>query len=155
MIAFLHLGADLRRFRVNADGLRIENKAPAVKGGLGPIRHPVGAHTPDELQLVVRDLLRLGGSHPVAARHQVFAGLRRRLVMGVAVRELVQGGLVELSVLLGSGKLGTPRERTHWAKASSWEFTDGELVEPLAFDVPPEPVDDGLPPPAGPMRPRR
>jgi hypothetical protein len=40
----------------------------------------------------------------------------------------------------GSGKFATPCERTHWAKASSWEFAD-----PPAFDEPPGSVDDGLP----------
>src|SRR5580704_10110855 len=47
-------------------------------------------------------------------------------------------------LLLGSGKFGTPRERTHWAYVSSWEFADREFVDPPAFVEPPEPVDDGL-----------
>src|SRR6266702_123967 len=43
-------------------------------------------------------------------------------------------------LLLGSGKLGTPWERMHWAKASRWEVAD-----PPAFGELPGPAGDGLP----------
>src|SRR6266705_303345 len=45
-------------------------------------------------------------------------------------------------LLSGSGKSGTPWERTHRAKATA----DGEFADPPAFGEPPGPVDDGLPP---------
>jgi DNA-binding response OmpR family regulator len=51
------------------------------------------------------------------------------------------------SLPAGSGKFGTPRERTQREKATSWEFTS-----PPAFCAAPEPVDDGLAPHAAASR---
>jgi hypothetical protein len=42
--------------------------------------------------------------------------------------------------------LVTPCERTHWAKATCWEFVDREFGEP------PGPLEDGLPPQAAEAR---
>jgi hypothetical protein len=42
----------------------------------------------------------------------------------------------------------------HCEKASGWEFTDWVFVDPPESDVPPEPVDDGLPPHADASRAR-
>ena len=53
-----------------------------------------------------------------------------------------------------SGKAGTPCARMQWEKATVLEFAAWELTGPTAFDEPPEPVDDGLPPHAAVSRTR-
>ena len=73
--------------------------------------------------------------------------------------ELLTPSCCELSfgsspLLLGSGKLGTPFERIQRAKASIWEPGAWALAGPPAFDAPPGPVDDGLPPHAAASRAR-
>jgi hypothetical protein len=57
-------------------------------------------------------------------------------------------------VRVGSGKAGTPCERTQWEKATALELGAWELTGPPAFGEPPEPVDDGLPPHAAASRAR-
>lgn len=52
-------------------------------------------------------------------------------------------------LLVESGKFGTPLERMQRERASC-----RELVDPPAFDEPPEPADDGLPPHAATSRAR-
>jgi hypothetical protein len=55
---------------------------------------------------------------------------------------------------MGSGKAGTPCERMQWEKATALELAAWALTGPPAFDEPPEPVDDGLPPHAAASRAR-
>ncbi len=156
MLAIVDLGADLRRVRVNAGGLRIENSPALIEGGVRPVRHPVGAHTQGEFRHVVLDLLVHGRGRRdagTAVWEQVPAGLAAAGYRGLSAAPSTWG-FGHTPLLFGSGKFGTPLERMQWEKASGWEFTDELFVEPPALEVPPEPVDDGLPPHAAASRTR-
>ena|SRR6516165_8037050 len=113
-LAFVDLGVDLPPTRDLGGGGQtatggeavvarysdIEKRAPpGIDGGVGPVRHPVGAHTPGELQPGVQRLLdqglwtdagfvalpeRTGAERPAADRVQVLAGSLGRLKLGIA-----------------------------------------------------------------------
>jgi hypothetical protein len=114
-----------------------------IDGGLGPVRHSVGAHALAETPHAAQFLLHLGLIRRAAAVwQQVLAGVLGCLVQGSADAEVLRAReLCGDLAWQGSGKLGRPFERMQREKASSWEFTD-----PPACDEPPELVDDGRPP---------
>jgi len=94
VLAFMHLDADLRQVRVNAGGLRIENGSALIKGGIGPVGHPMGAHALSEFRHVVLDLLvhSLGRCDAgTAVWEEVPTGLGGSRVLGAARRALDLG----------------------------------------------------------------
>ena len=131
VLAFIDLGVDLPPTRerwgsgetatggeaVVAWYSDIEKRAPlGIDGGVGPIRHPVGAHTPGEFQPGVQRLLdqglwtdagfvalpeRTGTERPAAGRVQVLAGSLGRPKLGIADPEYLRVGLRDLSVAVG------------------------------------------------------
>jgi hypothetical protein len=65
--AFAGRVADPRRIRVNAWYIELR-LAIAASGGVGPVRHPVGAHAPGEIQHAGQNLPRLVMSRPEQLR---------------------------------------------------------------------------------------
>ena len=89
----------------------IEIRAPlGISGGVGPVRHPVGAHAPGDNAPIIQRLLhkglwtvtgqlalpeRVGVERRSAGREQVLASSQGRLEAGVADPELLRADLRE------------------------------------------------------------
>src|SRR5438876_621013 len=111
--AFAHLVIDLRRIRVEAMHMdQIETPTRRTIGGVGPVRHPMGAHAPGECQHGSQIPLRLGLGHLAAIGEQVCAGSLGRLVLGTADPELLRVDLGQparqLVAAVGVGVLRHP-----------------------------------------------
>ena len=86
--AFVGRVTDSRRIRVNAR--YVENRLPiAISSGVGPVRHPVGAHAPGKIQHASRNLWYLG----LGRLEQLCAGSLGRLELGSANPDLLWGDL--------------------------------------------------------------
>jgi hypothetical protein len=142
-LAFADLGGDLRRILVNADGLQIERRPLGVMhgiaGGVGPVRHAVGAHAAGEFHRVAPRLPKFGlgrRARLVDAREQVAARGLRRLEPGTAAFELAAttSDLSNPPPGSGWGNVCTPWERMQWEKASA-PFPCADAVEALEDEV--------------------
>jgi hypothetical protein len=86
--AFVGRVTDSRRIRVNAR--YVENRLPiAISSGVGPVRHPVGAHAPGKIQHASRNLRYLG----LGRLEQLCAGSLGGLELGSADPDLLWGDL--------------------------------------------------------------
>ena len=107
----------------DADCTEIEDWAPlGIDGGVGPVRHPVGAHALAEFQHADQQQLHLGRREtgrrcrPGAGAGRPFCG---RLELGTADPELLRARELAIAApAAGSGKFGTPCERMQREKAS-------------------------------------
>ena len=116
----------------------------------------MGTHAPGELlhvglDLLVHSLGRRDAGTAVGEQMPTSSGGGRVLGAAGRTRDL---RLRPHSAAVGVGKFGTPWERMQWEKARGWELTDWVFGGAPTFDVPPEPVDDALPPHAATTRTR-
>jgi hypothetical protein len=132
---------DLRRIRVEAVYMeKIETRAMArTSGGVGPVRHPVGAHAPGEFPHAVQQLLQQG-LWTVAGLKAL--GDRRVAVFGSTCMQALSATwnweVLTPSCCAGgdfppgsrSGKFGTPWERMQREKASL-PFCGADAAEAL------------------------
>ena len=87
--------------------LKTRPPGPAIGSGVGPVRHPVRAHAPGEVQHAGPPLMQRGRASAMCRRRQqLLAGLVRRLEPGIADPELPRGDLRDPSA---AGRVGEVR----------------------------------------------
>jgi hypothetical protein len=108
-------------FGSNAGGLRVENSPASINGGVGPVLHPAGVHTPGERQHVGLDcrttdaLGRTPGPPSGSRRPHAFVAAWNCGSLAVLWTWL----LGHTPLRLGSGKSDTPCVRMQREKATA------------------------------------
>jgi hypothetical protein len=115
--------------------------ARRTDGGIGPVRHPAGAHALAEGPHADQQLLHLGRRELVvdAGRSRFWQAVSAAWYWESLTPSCCAPGNLSPPDACGSGKFGRPFERMHWAKASREEPDDSP-----GSGEPPGPVDDGL-----------